>query len=206
MTMKGLMHLLSGVAHEGVGDLVLDVSRADALQAFPPGGLSQLLDVVFGEAGQRLAIVELELLDAGEVVLLGVLEARQHGPHGGHLQSVWSDVLANPPVVEVLCVDARLGVPLRDVGHVDLDGAVAQSFHELIGLKLSVLGLVGVSENHLVDGRLSKLLWLDDVLLTRPQKVVQESHIELEDFDELDEPTVGDAELTVKVECPRIGV
>ena len=56
--------------------------------------LAQLLDVVLGEAGERLAVVELELLQQREVVLLGLLEPRQHRPHGGHLDGVRGDVLA----------------------------------------------------------------------------------------------------------------
>ena len=40
----------------------LDVAGADALHALARGLFAQLFDVVFGEVGQRLAVVELQLL------------------------------------------------------------------------------------------------------------------------------------------------
>ena len=71
--------------------------------------LLQLVDVVLGEAGQRLAVVQLELLQQRQVGVLGLFQARQHGPHGGHLDGVRGDVLALDALgVEVLLVDPDL--------------------------------------------------------------------------------------------------
>ena len=47
-------------------------------------------------------------------------------------------------------------------------------------------GLVGVSEDHLVDVGLRELLRLDHVLLRRAEQVVEERDVELQDLDELD--------------------
>ena len=54
----------------------------------------QLLDVVLGEAGQRLAVVELQLLQQRQVGVLGLLQPGQHRPHGRDLDRVRGDVLA----------------------------------------------------------------------------------------------------------------
>ena len=91
-------------------------------------------------------------------------------------------------------------------GHVDLDRAVAQRLHELVVLQPLVLRLVRVAEDHLVDVRLGELLRLDLVLLRRPEQVVEERHVELEHLDELDEAAVGDVQLAVEVERPRVAV
>ena len=55
---------LLGERHQRVRDLVLHVPRADAVHPLALGLLAQLLDVVLGEPGQRLAVVELQLLQA----------------------------------------------------------------------------------------------------------------------------------------------
>ena len=81
-----------------------------------------------------------------------------------------------------------------------------KSFHELVVLKLLELGLVGVTDDHFVDVRLRELLGLDLVLLRSAEKIVQEGHVELQHFDELDDAAVGDIELAVEVERARIGV
>ena len=99
----------SGWATRALRDLVLDVARADAVHALVDGLALQLVDVVLGEAGQRLAVVELELLQQRQVGVLGLLEPRQHRPHGGHLDRVRGDVLALDALgVEVLLVDLDL--------------------------------------------------------------------------------------------------
>ncbi len=197
----------TGLVDQGVGDLVLHVAGADALHAFALGLLAQLLDVVLGVTGEDLAIVELELLDEGEIVLLGVFEAREDSPHGGDFEGVGSDVLALDLLArEVLLVDADLLRELRDVGDVDLDSAVAQRLHELVVQELLVLRLVGVTDDHLVDVRLRELLRLDLVLLGGAEQVVQERDVELEHLDELHDAPVGDVELAVEVEGAGIGV
>jgi hypothetical protein len=56
--------------------------------------LAELFDVLGGEAGQRLAVVELQLLHQRQAVLLRLLEPRQHRPHRGDFDRVRSDVLA----------------------------------------------------------------------------------------------------------------
>ncbi len=73
-------------------------------------------------------------------------------------------------------------------------------------LQLAVLLLVGVPDDHLVDVGLGKLLRLDLVLLRGPEQVVEEGHLQLQDFDELDEAAVGDVELAVEIEGPRVRV
>ncbi len=110
------------------------------------------------------------------------------------------------PGVVVLGVDPLLFRDARDVRDVDLDRPVAQRLHELVGEQLLVLGLVGVAEDHLVDVGLRELLRLDLVLLRRPQEVVEERHVQLQHLDELDDAAVGDVELAVEVERPRIAV
>src|SRR6218665_2521137 len=204
---EGVDAALALVAHQGVGDFILDVAGADALEAFPAGLLAELLDVVLGEVGQRLAVVELELLQERQVVLLGLLQAREHGPHGGHLQGVRRDVLAlDGAGVEVLLVDLHLLGQLGDVRDVDLHRTVTQGLHELVGLELLELGLVGVPDDDLVDVRLGELLGLDLVLLRGAQEIVEEGDVELEHFHELDEAAVGDVELAIEVEGARVRV
>jgi hypothetical protein len=59
-----------------------------------------------GETGQRLAVVELELLQQREVGLLRLFEAGEHGPHRGGASGVRGDVLAGDvAAIEVLLVD-----------------------------------------------------------------------------------------------------
>ena len=158
--------VLLGVGDQGVGDLVLDVARADAVHALADRLPLQLDDVVLGEAGQRLAVVELQLLQQRQVGVLGLLQPRQHGPHRRHLDRVRGDVLApDASGVEVLLVDLDLVLQPGDVRDVDLDRAVAQRLHELVVLQPAVFGLVRVAENHLVDVGLGELLRLDLVLL-----------------------------------------
>src|SRR6266498_656376 len=140
------------VALEGVADLGLDVAGADPLHALAGGLLPQLLHVVLREAGEGLARVELHLLDEGDLGLLGLLQAGQDRPHGGHLDGVGGDVLARDlPVVEVAAVDLDLLLPDRVVGDVDLDRAVAEGLHQLVVLQLLVFGLVRVPDDDLVD-------------------------------------------------------
>ena len=120
-------------------------------------------------------------------MLLRVLEARQRGPHRGHLERVRRDVLAlDLLAVEVLLVDPDLLGELRDVGDVDLDRAVAQGLHELVVQELLVLGLVRVADDDLVDVGLRELLRLDLVLLRRAEQIVEERDVELQDLDELE--------------------
>ncbi len=101
--------VLVGVGDQGVADLVLDVARADAVHALVDRLALQLDDVVLGEAGQRLAVVELELLQQRQVGVLGLLQPSQHRPHGRDLDGVRGDVLALDALgVEVLLVDLDL--------------------------------------------------------------------------------------------------
>ena len=108
--------------------------------------------------------------------------------------------------VVVLLVDLDLVGEPRDVGDVDLDRPVAKRLHELVGLKLLVLRLVGVTDDHLVDVGLGELLGLDLVFLAGPQQVVEEGDVELEDLDEFDDAAVGDVELAVEVEGAGIAL
>ena len=107
---------------------------------------------------------------------------------------------AHLPAVVVLLVDLDLVGQPRDVGNVDLDRPVAKRLHELVGLKLLVLRLVGVTDDDFVDVGLGELLGLDLVFLAGTQQVVEEGDVELEDLDELDDAAVGDIELAVEIE------
>ena len=50
------------MSDERIGDLVLHVPRADSVHPLALRLLAQFLDVVLGESGQGLAVVQLELL------------------------------------------------------------------------------------------------------------------------------------------------
>src|SRR5204862_5035276 len=94
----------------------------------------------------------------------------------------------------------------RDVRDVDLDRAVAERLHELVVEELLVLGLVGVTDDDLVDVSLRELLRLDLALLRRTEQVVEEGDVELQDLDELEDAAVRDVELAIEVERARIRV
>ena len=102
--------------------------------------------------------------------------------------------------VVVLLVDLDLVGQPGHVGDVDLDRPVAEGLHELVGLELLVLRLVGVPDDDLVDVGLGELLGLDLVLLAGAEQVVEEGDVELEDLDEFDDAAVGDVELAVEIE------
>ena len=108
--------------------------------------------------------------------------------------------------IEVLLVDLDLIVEPGDIGHVDLHRAVAEGFHELVVLQAVIFRLVGMAEDDLINVRLGELLGLDLVFLSGTEQVVKECHVELEHFDELDQAAVGDVQLAIKVEGPRIAV
>ena len=198
---------LVGVGDQGVGDLVLDVARADPVHPLALGLLAKLLDVVLGEPRQGLAVVELELLEQRQPGVLGLLQPGEDRPHRGDLQRVRRDLLAaDLPAVVVLLIDVDLVGQPRDVRHVDLDRPVAEGFHELVGLELLVFGLVGVPDDDFVDVGLGELLRLDLVFLAGAEEVVEEGDVELQDLDELDQAAVGDVELAVEVERPRVAL
>ena len=134
------------------------------------GLIAEFGDVFLGEAGQRLAVVELELLQPREPGVLGLFEPRQNRPHRGHLDRVRGDVLALDGVlVVVLFVDLLLVLERGDVRNVDLDRSIAQGLHELVVLQPTILRFVGVADDHFVDIGLGKFLRLDAVLLARTQ-------------------------------------
>ena len=195
------------MGHQGIGDLVLDVARADPVHPLALGLLAQLLDVVLGEARQRLAVIELELLHQGQPGVLGLFEPGQDGPHRGDFEGVGRQPLAaDLAAVVVLFVDLDLvGQPCH-VRDVDLDGSVAQRLHELVGLELLVFRFVRVTDDDLVDVGLGELLGLDLVFLAGAEQVVEEGDVELEDLDELDDAAVGDIELAVEIEGARVAL
>jgi len=100
---------------------------------------------------------------------------------------------------EILQIDFDLIIELHVIRHVDLDGAVSERLHHLVALELLVFRLVGVAKDHFINVRLRKLLGLDQMLLRRTKQVIQKCHIELQHFDEFDNPAIGDIELAVKV-------
>src|SRR5690606_41232820 len=68
------------------------------------------------------SVVELELLERGQVLLLGLLEPGQHRPHRRDLERVRGDEAAADLLgVVVLDVDLDLFLQLGDVRNVDLE-------------------------------------------------------------------------------------
>ena len=194
-------------ADHGVGNLVLDIPRADAAQTFAVRFVLELAHAVFGVAGNALAVVKLELLHERQASLLGLFQTCEHCPHRGNFQRVRRDVhAAHFAAGEVFLVDADLVVEANVVRHVDLDRAVAEGLHHFVALEALVLGLVGVAQNDFVDVRLRELLGLDGVLLRGTEQIVQERDVELEHFDELADAAIGDVELAVEVERSRVAV
>src|SRR5262245_38522982 len=63
-----------------------------------------------------------------------------------------------------------------------------------------------MTDDDFVDVGLRKLFRLDLVFLASAEQVIEEGHLELQDFDELDYAAVSDVELAVEVERARIGV
>ena len=61
-------------------------------------------------------------------------------------------------------------------------------------------------DDHLVDFGLGELLGLDHVLLAGAEEVVEECHIELEHLDELDDPSVRNTKLPIKIEGSGIAL
>ena len=108
--------------------------------------------------------------------------------------------------VVVLLVDLDLVRQPGDVGDVDLDRPVPERLHELVGLKLLVLRLVGVTDDHFIDVGLGELLGFDLVFLAGAQQIVEERDVELEDLDEFDDAAVGDIELAVEIEGAGIAL
>ena len=114
------------VRHERVGNLVLNVARADAGHPFVECVALQFDDVIFGEARQRFAVVQLQLLHHAQSCVLRRVQPRQHGPHGRHLDRVRSDVLAENAIdVEILLVNPHLVLQPRHVRHVDLHRSIS---------------------------------------------------------------------------------
>src|SRR5687767_7065886 len=62
-----------------------------------------------------------------------------------------------------------------------------------------------MTDDHFIDIRLRKFLRLDLMLLARSKKIVQERHVEFEDFDKFNKPAVGDVKLSIKIKSARIG-
>src|SRR5207253_1128852 len=62
------------------------------------------------------------------------------------------------------------------------------------------------AQDYFVDVGVREFLWFDLVFLGCAQKIVEEGDIELEYFNELYQPAVGDVQLAVEVEGPRIAI
>ena len=84
--------------------------------------------------------------------------------------------------------------------------SIAERLHQLVALQAAVLGLVGMTQDDLVDRALLELLRLDRVLLRGTQQVIEERDVQLQHLDELEQAAVGDVELTVEVERARIRI
>jgi hypothetical protein len=188
-------------------DAVLHVARADPRETLARAQLAQVAHLLAREAGHLGAVVKPRLLQQREARVRRVLEPRQDGPQGRHLERVRRDRAArHAPARELAPVDLDLVLHGQVVGHVDLDRAVAERLHQVVARELLVLGLVRVAEDDLVDRRLRELARLDRVLLRRAEQVVEERDVELEHFDELEQAAVRDVELAVEVERARVAV
>ena len=108
--------------------------------------------------------------------------------------------------VVVLFVDLDFIGEFGDVGDIDLHGAVAQRFHELIVLQLPVFGFVGVADDDFVDIGLREFLRFDLMFLACAEQVIQEGNFELQDFDEFNDAAIGDIELAIEIERASIRV
>ena len=76
----------------------------------------------------------------------------------GHFDRVRSDRDSTQlAAVEVLFIDVHFVFPLRDVRNIDFHRTVTQGFHELVVLETTVLGLVGVPDDHLINMSLGEL-------------------------------------------------
>ena len=167
----------------------------------------KFLDGIFGITGKRLTVVKLQFLEQRQVCLLRRFQARQHSPHGRHLDGVGRDMLAADSVgVVILFVDLDFIVELGDVRNIDLYRTVAKRFHELIVLEFPVFRLVGMADDDFIDIGLRELLRFDLVLLACAEQVIQKCDFELQDFDELDDAAIGYIEFAVEVERASIRV
>ncbi len=142
-----------------------------------------------------------------KVCLTWLFETGKYCPHRRHFQSMGGDMFSFYAFfVVVLLIDLNLFVPLRDVGDIDLHRTIAKSFHKLIVLKLTILGLVGVSNDDLINISLRKFLGLNLVLLRSSKQVIKKSDIELQYFDKLNHAAIRDVKLPIKVKGSWIGV
>ena len=171
------------------------------------GLLAQLLDVVLGEARQRLAVVELELLQQRQAGVLRLLQPREHRPHRRHLDRVRGDVLAAHLLgVVVLLVD------------LDLVGERVTYGTSILTVRSRSASMNSLFCSRRYSGSFvwpritsSMSVWANFFGLIlcswlAPEQVVEERHVELQHFDELDDAAVGDVEFAVEVERPRVAV
>jgi hypothetical protein len=86
--MNGLTQLSSGMGHQSIADLILNVTRADTVHPFVDGLPLQLYHAVLGEAGQRLAIVQLELMQERQVGVFGLHSVNSTSPRLAILSSL----------------------------------------------------------------------------------------------------------------------
>ena len=108
--------------------------------------------------------------------------------------------------VEELLVNLHLVAEFKDIGDVHLDGSVAEGFHVFVLLEFAIFGFVGVGDDDFINVGLGELFGFDDMLLRSTQQVIKEGDFQFEHLNELNEPSVGDAELTVKAERPWVTV
>ncbi|GBD37040.1 hypothetical protein HRbin36_02170 [bacterium HR36] len=93
-----------------------------------------------------------------------------------------------------------------NVRDVNLDSTVAQRFHKLVALQLAIFGFVSMTNDNFINIALGEFFGFDFMFLGGTEEVIEESDIEFEDFDKLDEAAIGNVELAVEVEGPGIAI
>src|SRR5215475_2068078 len=205
---KGVDRVDAGdvVAHQGVRQPVDDVARRDAVHAFADGLFLQLANVLRFEAFNILAVVELHLLDDVNVGFLRLFEPGHDGEHGRDLQGVRRqvDVAQRLGLFEQFVINALFLGDLQVVGDFDHDDAVLKGFGLLVADEGVIFVLVGVRHDDFVGVDQSEPSGLDVLLLREGQQRIQKLLVDLQDFDELHHPAVGDVEFTVEAVGARV--
>ncbi len=189
------------VTHQGIGNLVLDIAGRNSFHPFLFSFPAKFEDIVFGETGEGLPIVEFQLLHQRQLRLLRFLQAGQDRPHGRRLDRVGGNMnMGDLFGIEIFFIDFNFIVETGNVGYVDLDRPVPECLHEFVVLKLLVFRCVRMSDDDFVNVGLGKFLRFDLMLLRRTQKIIKESDIQFEDLDKLDQSSIGHVEFAVEIE------
>lgn len=128
------------------------------------------------------------------VAVLALVQAAQHGEHGGRVQHVRVQVDAaerRRRGQDQLVVDARLLAVVQRVRHLHDDHAVEQALVFALLQKLAELGQIGVRQDRLVQIDQRKARDLDVFLLRQRQQQVEEFALDLQDLDHFQHAAAG---------------